>query len=366
MMLYWQIAAGVFEWSFGWKIALIVINAVALTALLAVIIGSWAAHRRAFRNAEIMVIGTEESEEQDKALIAEEGAASAEPANESGIFVGVTEGEGSFAAGETEEEEQGAAALPVEEEIFSEEQAVSEELLPPFSSPEQLEQSEQPVQSGAEDSSSVAAAEEPQEECGTAETAEEPQEECAAAAAEMPPETFAREDGEPTGEEGYRAAGSEGAAAGLAAASLSEADEAAMADYRSGKRRNLSFEDKLAAADEEMRSMYSSLREDLLAYEGVKVRASHGCDTFKYQKRKVVAKFVMAGKRLVVYLALDPSAYPDPKFPVEDKRGVSLYADTPMGVKVRGASTFKFVRRLIADMAENEGMRRTAPPAEGQ
>lgn len=360
MMLYWQIAAGVFEWSFGWKIALIVINAVALTALLAVIIGSWAAHRRAFRNAEIMVIGTEESEEQDKALIAEEGAASAEPANESGIFVGVTEGEGSFAAGEMEEEEQGAAALPAEEEIFSEEQAVSEELLPPFSSPEE------PVQSGAEDSSSVAAVEEPQEECGTAETAEEPQEECAAAAAEMPPETFAREDGEPTREGGYRAAGSEGAAAGLAAASLSEADDVTLADYRSGKRRNLSFEDKLAAADEEMRSMYSSLREDLLAYEGVKVRASHGCDTFKYQKRKVVAKFVMAGKRLVVYLALDPSAYPDPKFPVEDKRGVSLYADTPMGVKVRGASTFKFVRRLIADMAENEGMRRTAPPAEGQ
>lgn len=126
--------------------------------------------------------------------------------------------------------------------------------------------------------------------------------------------------------------------------------------YRNGRRKNLSFTAKMAAAKPQMREMYAALRAQLLACTGMKSRISHGWDTFKYQKRKVVAKFSMAGQYMVVHLALDPAAYAHAKVSVEDMGEVSLYASTPLAVKVRGGNTFKFVRRLIGDLARQEGM----------
>lgn len=144
-----------------------------------------------------------------------------------------------------------------------------------------------------------------------------------------------------------------GAQAGEGAAEPAPAREP---HYCNGRRKNLSFTAKMAAAKPQMRAMYAALRAQLLSCIGVKSRISHGWDTFKYQKRKVVAKFSMAGQYMVVHLALDPAAYAQAKFPVEDKGEVSLYASTPLAVKVRGANTFKFVRRLIGDLARQEGM----------
>ncbi len=126
--------------------------------------------------------------------------------------------------------------------------------------------------------------------------------------------------------------------------------------YCNGRRKNLSFSAKMAAAKPQMREMYAALRAQLLACSGIKSRISHGWDTFKYRRRKVVAKFSMAGQYMVVHLALDPADYAQAKFSVEDKGEVSLYASTPLAVKVRGANTFKFARRLIGDLARQEGM----------
>ena len=273
MLLYWQIAAGVFEWTSGWKIALIVINAVALAALLAAVIGVAVSRRRAFRKAEIR---------------AEE------------------------AAGEAEET---VLMLPAAE-------------LP-----------EEPV----------CAAERYTEPDAEISAEERPAEEIAA-------DSAGRQCEERAEWENLAAFAGQGESAAPAALPLILPGVGEGTDYRSGKRRNLSFEDKMAAAEPEMREMYAALKAELLSYADVKSRLSHSWDTFKFKKKKVVAKFSMAGKRLVVHLALDPAAYPDAKFPVEDKGGIALYEDTPMAVKVRGASTFKFVKRLLADLAAREGM----------
>ena len=323
-MLSWgQIAAagGVFEWNTGWKIALIVIHAVALAALITIVIWAAVAHSRRFKDADIVP-----AQDEHNAFAAPDPAEAPLPPP------------GEFAPMPQEQ-----AAEPPIGLIIGQGAAAEGETAPPF-----VPFAEEPAEGDASGEPEAVGAEEP-----------EPEEELAPedGAEAYPAEEFGGELAAETAADGANfEAPSEGA---IAAGGPAEGTFAVLGvGYRSGKRRNLSFEDKLAAAEPEMREMYAALKEELLSYRGVKSRISHGWDTFKYQKKKVVAKFSMAGKRIMVHLALDPSAYTDAKFPVEDKGDVSLYADTPMAVKVRGASTFKFVKRLIADLAAKEGMER--------
>ncbi len=110
-----------------------------------------------------------------------------------------------------------------------------------------------------------------------------------------------------------------------------------------------SFTAKLIQSDDEVKSYYSSLKNELLSYDGVKSRISWKYETF-YQGRVTLAKIAMRGKCPCLFLALKTAEITDEKYIVEDMSEVAAYEKTPCLYRIKNDRRLKYSNDLIASV----------------
>jgi len=109
---------------------------------------------------------------------------------------------------------------------------------------------------------------------------------------------------------------------------------------------NKSFTAAVIQSDDEIKGWYSDVKNALLSY-GVKSRMSWKRESFN-KGRDCVAKMVMRGKTLCLYLATDPAKYADTKYKVEEA-STAAYADTPCLFRIKNDRRAKYALDLIAE-----------------
>ena len=107
-----------------------------------------------------------------------------------------------------------------------------------------------------------------------------------------------------------------------------------------------SFLAKMALAEDTVKGYYNELKNALLAYKGVKCRTSWGYEAFNKGRTKL-ARMDVKTKSLYLYLAIDPQSLVDTKYNFKDMSAKKKYAATPVLMKIRGERKFKHALELI-------------------
>ena len=113
-----------------------------------------------------------------------------------------------------------------------------------------------------------------------------------------------------------------------------------------------SFTARVTQADDTLKAYYSEIKNELLSYDAVKSRISWKHDAFN-RGRLQLAKLVVRGKNLCVYLALDPNAYEVEKYHQVDQGSKNAYAKVPMMVRVKSDLGLRKAKFLISEMMAN-------------
>ena len=114
-----------------------------------------------------------------------------------------------------------------------------------------------------------------------------------------------------------------------------------------------SFLAKMALAEDTVKGYYSELKNALLAYKGVKCRTSWGYEAFNKGRTKL-ARMDVKTKSLYLYLAIDPQSLVDTKYNFKDMSAKKKYAATPVLMKIRGERKFKHALELIEKICGEE------------
>ena len=112
---------------------------------------------------------------------------------------------------------------------------------------------------------------------------------------------------------------------------------------------------RLIQADDEVKGNYTTIKNKFLSYKKVKSRLSKKRETF-YLGRTTLAKLDVKGKKIDLYLALDPKEFEDKAkyynfIDVSEKK-----KDTPMLIKVSGPLKLKRALELIEIIMEKNGI----------
>jgi hypothetical protein len=112
---------------------------------------------------------------------------------------------------------------------------------------------------------------------------------------------------------------------------------------------------RLIQADDEVKGNYTTIKNKFLSYKKVKSRLSKKRETF-YSGRTTLAKLDVKGKKIDLYLALDPKEFEDKAkyynfIDVSEKK-----KDTPMLIKVSGPIKLKRALELIEIIMEKNGI----------
>ena len=112
----------------------------------------------------------------------------------------------------------------------------------------------------------------------------------------------------------------------------------------------LSFEMKLRLADDNIKSFYSELKNELLSY-GIKNRMSRFRENFN-KGRNQIARFAINGKTLVLYLAIDPASLDESYYHHKDCSDKKGAVDVPTMLKIRSKVAVKKAKALIEMICE--------------
>lgn len=110
---------------------------------------------------------------------------------------------------------------------------------------------------------------------------------------------------------------------------------------------NKSFTAKLIQSDDEVKSYYSALKNELLSYDGIKTRMSWKGEAF-YCGRKTYAKLAVRGKCVCLFLALNANDYAETKYKVDDMSEVAAYEKIPCLYRIKNDRRLKYSADLIA------------------
>ena len=233
-----------------------------------------------------------------------------------------------------------------------------------------LSEGEKPIELTEEDEEAAeAAVDEALEEA----IAEEPEEPAAAAYAELteeepeePEEPEEDDEEEDSDEEDSEDSGAEEAPAMLGGQRIvyidAKANPEAYAELLEREKRGevtlvyryrKSFLAKMALAEDTVKGYYNELKNALLAYKGVKCRTSWGYEAFNKGRTKL-ARMDVKTKSLYLYLAIDPQSLVDTKYNFKDMSAKKKYAATPVLMKIRGERKFKHALELIEKICGEE------------
>lgn len=116
----------------------------------------------------------------------------------------------------------------------------------------------------------------------------------------------------------------------------------------------ISFVERLLVADEEILEIYNTLKNKLLSY-GLNARLSAGGDTFRLH-RNTYAKITISGKKVKIYLALNPQDYKDSTIPFVDVGHKKAFEQIPFAFKVRSGLSIRRALELIEATMEKGGI----------
>lgn len=113
------------------------------------------------------------------------------------------------------------------------------------------------------------------------------------------------------------------------------------------------FVEKIKLASEDIQGVYNEIRNEIMSYKGVKGRCSSACDTFRLNK-DIIAKFLLIGKTMKLYLSLDPEDenLPQNIYHQKDESKKKAYKDTPFMVKLQSRLSVRKAKKLITYMFE--------------
>ncbi len=118
-----------------------------------------------------------------------------------------------------------------------------------------------------------------------------------------------------------------------------------------------SFTARVIQAPEALKNYYAEIKNEILSYNLVKSRISWKHDAFN-RGRLQLAKIVVRGKSLCVYLALDPGAYEYEKYHQTDKSGTNAYAKVPMMIRIKSDLGLRKAKFLVSEMMANYDIER--------
>lgn len=114
-----------------------------------------------------------------------------------------------------------------------------------------------------------------------------------------------------------------------------------------------SFIAKLSLVGRETQEYYSELKNYVLSFQGTRCRTSWQYDSF-YKTRILLARFVIRGKSLWMYVALTPDEIPQgTNCSFTDDR---KYQGIEAGIKIQGQRTFKQSKTLLRLACEKIGL----------
>lgn len=117
------------------------------------------------------------------------------------------------------------------------------------------------------------------------------------------------------------------------------------------RRARLTFSEKIRKASPEVKQLFNIVKNELMKYKGVNNRVTNYYDCF-YLGRKQICKLSLTSKKLKVYLAADPSKYPDRQFPHKDVSDKKAHNRTPYYTMVKSQLSVRRVNKVIADIME--------------
>jgi ribosomal protein L15 len=115
-----------------------------------------------------------------------------------------------------------------------------------------------------------------------------------------------------------------------------------------------SFTARIIQSADESKGYYSELKNYILGYKKTTSRVSWGYDSIN-SGRNQLAKFVVRGKTLCLYLALNAADYTDSKYKVEAVES-KKYEDTPCLYRIKNDLRLKYAKELIDTLAEKQGL----------
>ena len=138
--------------------------------------------------------------------------------------------------------------------------------------------------------------------------------------------------------------------------SKQELESAAAADLKAKDKAPRDFSTKLMRADSQTKARYSAIKNELLRY-GMKPRLSTSFESW-YMGRTTYAKFAIRGKTLTLYMALDPQEFESTKYNFRNVGTVGKYETVPMRVNLKSDRSVRWVKELLATLAQKKGWER--------
>ena len=113
---------------------------------------------------------------------------------------------------------------------------------------------------------------------------------------------------------------------------------------------------RIRLISDKVKFFYTKLKNEFLSY-GFKNRISKTKENFNFS-RDNVARFVVRGKTLKLYIALDPNSLDNSYFHHKDMSAKKTYAEIPTMVRIKSGRGTKKAMELIAMLAENYGLKK--------
>lgn len=117
---------------------------------------------------------------------------------------------------------------------------------------------------------------------------------------------------------------------------------------------NRSFMAKYIQAPDDVKNWYVHLKNRLLAYKKVRSNTSWKRESF-ICGRKPMARIVFRGKTMCLFLPLDPSAFAETKYHVENVANMTMYTDTPCMYRIKNERRLEYAYELLDMVAKDLG-----------
>ncbi len=117
------------------------------------------------------------------------------------------------------------------------------------------------------------------------------------------------------------------------------------------KKARQTFIEKFANMSDDVKQIYNIVKNELMKYKGISNRMTNYYDCF-YLGRKQIAKLSLTSKKIKVYLAADPSKYPERQFPHKDVSAKKAHVRTPYYTMIKSQLSVKRINKVIADVMD--------------
>lgn len=113
--------------------------------------------------------------------------------------------------------------------------------------------------------------------------------------------------------------------------------------------------ERLTGSEDSLKQSYSVIKNELLKHRKVHARISKSCETFRVGY-DIIAKFVVAGKSLKVYLAMDPYAVDSAIYHQRDASSKKRFVEVPLVVKVKSPLSVRKACQLVNMTCEGKNV----------